>query len=141
MKFPCIALWNSGISFLRAGVNHRLNNVPSYSKAIPNNLNFISTFTTVEICLMVIYLSYTISKASAKFQHFVVLHWWISGGSDCHFANCLVFLQASKDRWRPFFFVSSDFFVWKQKKEMFKPILHVCWGGGGWGNTELRVFE
>ena len=68
-----------------------------YSKAIPNNLNFISTFTTVEICLMVIYLSYTISKASAKFQHFVVLHWWISGGSDCHFA-CLVFLQASKDR-------------------------------------------
>ena len=81
--------------------------MPSYSKATPNNLNFISTFTTVEICLMAIYLSYTISEASAtsyaKFQHFVVLHWWISGSSDCHFANCLVFLQASKDRWRPFF--------------------------------------
>ena len=43
------------------GVNHGLKNVPSYSKAIPNNLNFISTFATVEICLMVIYLSHTIS--------------------------------------------------------------------------------
>ena len=65
-------------------------------------LNLYVTFTTVEICLMAIYLSYTISEASAtsyaKFQRFVVLHWWITGGSDCHLANCLVFLQASKDR-------------------------------------------
>ena len=126
MKVPCIALWISVILLLRAGVNQGLKNVLSYFKAIPNYSNFISTFTTVEICLMAIYLSYTISEASAtnyaKFQHFVVLHWWISGGSDCHFANCLVFLQASKGRWRPFFCVISDFFFWKWKKEMFKLI-------------------
>ena len=146
MKFPCIAPWNSGISFLRAGVNHGLNNVPSYSKAIPNNLNFITTFTTVEICLMATYLSYTIYWASAtsyaKFQHFVVLHWWISGDSGCHFTNCLVFQQASKDRWRPFFFVISGgggrvmstslFFTQGYTQEKKKKRR-----GGGWSNLLL----